>query len=115
MVQTVSYVLPRETRGVKEPFGGYNMIFGVFVTLAVPTPKPEARPASTALPHVLQDGRTLRRVAPAGPDQLYSLRARRRFAAYLRLRLLEMREAGLERAAAVVEHRLPVDALLPKP
>jgi len=43
---------------------------------------------------------------------VYSLRARRRFAAYLRLRLLEMREAGLERAANVVEHRLPVDTLL---
>lgn len=46
-------------------------------------------------------------------DELYAPRARRRFAAYLRLRLLEMREAGLVRAAAVVERRLPVDALVP--
>lgn len=46
-------------------------------------------------------------------DELYAPRARRRFAAYLRLRLLEMREAGLERAAAVVEHRIPVDSLVP--
>lgn len=44
----------------------------------------------------------------------YALRARRRFAAYLRLRLLEMREAGLERAAEVVERRLPVDDLVGK-
>ena len=43
---------------------------------------------------------------------LYSPRARRRFASYLRLRLLEMREEGLERAADVVRRRLPVDTLL---
>ena len=47
------------------------------------------------------------------PEDLYSLRARRRFAAYLRLRLLEWREEGLERAAAVVERRLSVDTLVP--
>jgi hypothetical protein len=41
------------------------------------------------------------------------LRARRRFASYLRLRLLEMREAGLQRAAEAVERRIPADALLP--
>lgn len=46
-------------------------------------------------------------------DELYSTHARRRFAAFLRLRLLEMREAGLERAAAVVERRLPVGTLVP--
>jgi len=51
-------------------------------------------------------GRTLR------SDELYSAHARRRFAAYLRLRLLEMREAGLLRAAEVVEHRLPADTLV---
>jgi hypothetical protein len=45
-------------------------------------------------------------------DDLYSLRARRRFAAYLRMRLLELREAGLERAATVIEKRLPVESLL---
>jgi hypothetical protein len=47
---------------------------------------------------------------PSG--DLFSLRARRRFAAYLRIRLLEMREAGLERAAQAVERRLPVEELL---
>ncbi len=48
-------------------------------------------------------------------DELYSLRARRRFAAYLRMRLLEMREAGLERAADAVERRLSPDALFASP
>jgi hypothetical protein len=43
---------------------------------------------------------------------LYSARARRRIASYLRLRLLEMRAEGLKRAAAAVERRLPVDTLL---
>ena len=52
--------------------------------------------------------------APTVAD-LYSLRARRRMASYLRLRLLEWREAGLERATAVVERRLSVDALMPSP
>jgi hypothetical protein len=46
-------------------------------------------------------------------DQLFSLRERRRIAAYLRMRLLEMREAGLERAAQAVERRLPADTLVP--
>jgi hypothetical protein len=45
-------------------------------------------------------------------DALFSLRARRRFAAYLRMRLLEMREAGLARAADAVERGLPVEQLL---
>jgi len=43
----------------------------------------------------------------------FGAHARRRMAGYLRLRLLELREAGLERAAAVVERRLPVDLLVP--
>jgi hypothetical protein len=45
-------------------------------------------------------------------DELYSLRERRRIAAYLRMRLLELREAGLERAAEAIERRLPADILL---
>jgi len=36
-------------------------------------------------------------------------------ASYLRLRLLEMREAGLDRAVQVIERRLPVDVLLHSP
>jgi hypothetical protein len=34
---------------------------------------------------------------------------------YLRLRLLELREADLERARAVIEHRLSIDQLLDQP
>jgi hypothetical protein len=33
-------------------------------------------------------------------------------ASYLRMRLLELRKAGLDRAADVIERRLPVDKLL---
>ena len=46
---------------------------------------------------------------------LYSARAKRRMASYLRLRLLEMREAGLDRAVQVIERRLPGDVLLHSP
>jgi hypothetical protein len=43
---------------------------------------------------------------------LYAARVRRRMASYLRMRLLELRKAGLDRAADVIERRLPVDKLL---
>jgi len=85
------------------------MIFGACMTLAVlgsqtppvpPAHRHSKRPAASAL-----------RQSPNSSD-LYSLRARRRFASYLRLRLLELREANLERAAAVVERRLPFASLL---
>jgi hypothetical protein len=42
---------------------------------------------------------------------LYSMRARRMMANYLRLRLLELREAELDRVRAVIEGKLGVDAL----
>ena len=85
------------------------MYLFVFVTLlaisvAPTTPTDKGHTSSSRL------ARGERAVA----SDAYALRARRRFAAYLRLRLLEMREAGLERAADVVERRLPVDALVPK-
>jgi hypothetical protein len=52
---------------------------------------------------------------PAHPrvaaGDLYSARVRRRLASYLRLRLLELRKAGLERAAGVIENRLPIETL----
>jgi hypothetical protein len=48
---------------------------------------------------------------PPRPEALYSIRTRRRAQALLRLHLLEMREAGLERVRAVIERRLPVDSL----
>lgn len=52
-------------------------------------------------------------VTPYRGEALYSLAARRRFQHYLRFRLLEMKLMGLERARAVIEHRLDVDSLLP--
>jgi hypothetical protein len=43
---------------------------------------------------------------------LYSRRSRRLVQSYLRLKLLEMREADLERARKVVERKLGIKALL---
>lgn len=48
---------------------------------------------------------------PAALDSAYSQRARRRAQALLRLRLLELREAGLERVREAIERHLPVDSL----
>ncbi|GAC1653272.1 MAG: hypothetical protein NVS9B12_03210 [Vulcanimicrobiaceae bacterium] len=54
-----------------------------------------------------------RSAAPVAPSlDMYSLRARRRAATLLRLELLELRKAHLERVRAVIEKRLPIDALL---
>lgn len=50
-----------------------------------------------------------------GRIELYSPRVRRSTITYLRLRLLELREAGLDRARAVIEHRLSIDELLAEP
>ncbi len=85
------------------------MIIGACMTLAVLGSKtPPVRPA-----HQLSK-RPAAKVLRLPPDSsdLYSLRARRRFASYLRLRLLELREANLERAAAVIERRLPFASLV---
>jgi len=105
------------------------MLIGLFVTCIVLTLSPRAGQANSQTPaHVRESGGRVRpngavrgatqawpsRGEPREESQdLYSLRARRRFAAYLRMRLLEMREAGLERAADAVERRLPADALVP--
>ncbi len=80
------------------------MLLAVFATYALHAP-------STPKPSEPR-GRPKREQRAAPPADLYSARARRRFASYLRLRLLELREAGLERAAQAVERRLSVDDLL---
>ena len=63
------------------------------------------RPTPTARPIV---------AAPAIPDppRLFSAPARRLVQAYLRLRMLELREADLDRVRAVIEGKLRVDDLL---
>jgi hypothetical protein len=50
-----------------------------------------------------------------GRIDLYSPRVRRSTITYLRLRLLELREEGLERARAAIERRLSIDELLAEP
>ncbi len=75
------------------------------LTLSAPTAPATAAPTAAA------------KAAPPPPrtiraGELYSLRARRRFAAYLRMRLLELRSQHLGRAADAIEHRLSVDELL---
>ena len=78
------------------------MVLGVFALLAavtLPSPAPHVRRARVGVRHVV------------AASDLYSARVRRRVAGYLRMRLLELRKLGLERAADVVERRLPVKEL----
>jgi hypothetical protein len=49
---------------------------------------------------------------PSPSAGLYSRHARRSAQAYLRLKLLELRETDLDRAREVIERRLGADALL---
>jgi hypothetical protein len=86
-----------------------NMLSGIFVTIAALTLSraPTAAAASPRPIHLAPERRPAVR-----PEELYSLRARRRFATYLRLRLLELREEGLSRAADAIEGRISVESLL---
>jgi hypothetical protein len=74
--------------------------------------QPSAAPRATTVPKAI--------VAPALPApgaarDLYSSRARRLVRAYLRLQMLEMREAELDRVRAVIQGKLGVDALFSPP
>jgi hypothetical protein len=62
-----------------------------------PSPTPSPRPAPAFRP---------------AAAALYSRRSRRLVQSYLRLKLLEMREADLERARKVVERKLGITSLL---
>jgi hypothetical protein len=81
--------------------------------LSGPAPaQPGAAPRATTVPKAI--------VAPAPPApgrarDLYSPEARRLVRGYLRLQLLEMREAELDRVRAVIEGKLGVDALFSPP
>ncbi len=85
------------------------MIFGAFVTLAALGSLPPHH--SEVRRHYGRSAIAIRPPA-VNPNELYSLRARRRFASYLRLRLLELREANLQRAADAIERHLPISELL---
>jgi hypothetical protein len=52
---------------------------------------------------------------PVVRADIYSPRLRRAAQNYLRLRMLELREADLDRARAVIERRLDIKALLEDP
>jgi hypothetical protein len=113
--------LPRPGFGVNSLSGGYNMLAIAFVTLplltlstSLPAPAaPAQRPAAAA--RAAKQPLDKPDVQSPPIDDLYSLRARRRLATYLRLRMLELRSEGLSRAAEVIEHRLPLDAIAPLP
>ena len=65
---------------------------------AHPSPAPRAAPVASR--------------RPLAASALYSRRSIRLVRSYLRLKLLEMREADLERARKVVERKLGIRALL---
>ena len=52
---------------------------------------------------------------PPRASELYAPGLRRSAQTYLRLKLLELREADLDRARLVIEHKLGIDALLETP
>jgi len=60
-------------------------------------------------PHVIQTPAA--HYAPAF-DEVLSARAKRRLAILLRLRLLELREEGLDRARNVITRRMNIEQLL---
>ncbi|MDQ2907714.1 MAG: hypothetical protein M3R44_00005 [Candidatus Eremiobacteraeota bacterium] len=109
------------------------MVLAAFVALAALTLSPAAPPAGHHHSHRSEtrcgkfagnaansgrgaDGpRAFRETPVADPNALYSQRARKRMAMYLKLRLLELRELHLERAAAAIERRLPLSELLKGP
>jgi hypothetical protein len=82
----------------------------VLVTLARPAASaPSDKGSRHPKPH---PRRIVAARAPHPASGLYSQHARRLVQSYLRLKLLEMREADLERARRVIEGKLGIDALL---
>ena len=77
------------------------------------TPATPARPASVPARHPVPSPTPAATPGfrPAAAA-LYSRRSRRLVQSYLRLKLLEMREADLERARKVVERKLGIKTLL---
>jgi hypothetical protein len=75
--------------------------------LATPTVASSVSPAPPRPPKP-----TPAATAPADPAALYGRRARRLVQSYLRLKVLEMRKADLERARLVIERKLGIRELL---
>jgi hypothetical protein len=89
----------------------WTAFFALFLTFALDA---RAEPAAASgKPH--PPGKVVPALDTAGRIGLYSPRLRRSAVMYLRLRLLELREEGLDRARAVIEHRLTIDDLLSEP
>lgn len=81
-----------------------------FVILLISTARPQEKSAAAVTAAVARSRqhrpRPPARAVPIDSAELYAPRARRRMATYLRLRMLELREAGLARTAELIERRL---------
>jgi hypothetical protein len=88
------------------------MSYTAFVALAALT---VSLPQGPSRPSAAHHRPAVPKQASVPADRLFALRERRRIAAYLRMRLLEMREEGLGRAADAVRRRLPADVLSGSP
>jgi hypothetical protein len=84
---------------------GLVLTFGTPAMAVPPTPSPLVNP-----PRATFVARPERPPGEAG--RLYSTRALREMRAYLRLRMLELRERDFDRVRAVLEHRLSIDGLI---
>ncbi|MGA2393559.1 MAG: hypothetical protein ABSH03_09445 [Candidatus Lustribacter sp.] len=89
-------------------YGGAALGFALALLCTPVRAAPTAAPRATTVPKAI--------VAPAAEtlaaaSDLYSPRARRLVRSYLRLQMLELRKAELDRVRAVIEGRIGVDAL----
>jgi hypothetical protein len=85
---------------------------GLALLSAPATAAPGAAPRATTVPKAIVAPRS---AAAESAHDLYSARARRLVRTYLQLRMLELREADLERVRTVITGRMNVDALFPSP
>jgi hypothetical protein len=90
-------------------YTAFVALVALTVSPLAPAVAPSPGPNRTHAPHRAAAEQASVPSVPA--DRLFALRERRRIAAYLRMRLLEMREEGLGRAADAVRRRLPADVL----
>ncbi|HEY5349830.1 MAG TPA: hypothetical protein VIJ64_08855 [Candidatus Lustribacter sp.] len=85
---------------------GLALLWGPASAQPSATQGPTPAPAAFVAPSSLLPGRA---------RDLYSAHARRLVRAYLRLQLLELRKADLDRVRAVIEGKLGMDALFAPP